>query len=305
MGSVNNMSASPTGRGAINHPIHAKFIANGLHVEKALLTPTEVERLFTVLNRQSGAPPYKHGLALPTHKWDCEHAISLDPVYWWLLSHPRLGAVLRQLLGGEELVYAERSQSKVWIACASTGAHRDCIEQRFGEGVEWDESTEPYRIANIAIYLQPVIEGFQWGAIPGSHRHEQRLKGLERWFWRLRPGAGRMASRLPGLPIEAGRLPIRIVPTAWPFAAPAEEIWITPQPGDCIFFDPRLIHAGGPVHGWKFALFYSIGLPSRHTTRHAQYFGPDRTVHESCYQGLANALRSSGIRLISEEEAGS
>jgi Phytanoyl-CoA dioxygenase (PhyH) len=284
-------------RGRAQEQKNRHYREKGFWVEKAVLSAGMIESVMDEMARLARAPRYRPDAFHAPVKWDGSHTVTLNRSFWPLLTCPTLLTTIRQVLDEPELVYAERSQAKVWHRCPMTGGHRDTIHERFGAGSEWDERQDPYRVVNVAFYLQPIDEGFEWGAIPGSHRHEHLMGRWERSLWRKIPRHGRIGSRLSYVEAEAGWLPVRVNQPWWPLNPPAAEIWVTPEPGDCILFDPRLVHAGGPVLGWKYAVFFSLGGPNSHTHRHATHFGPDQNVNREVYRELKQVLFDAGISL--------
>ena len=51
-----------------------------------------------------------------------------------------------------------------------------------------------------------------------------------------------------------------------------EASWITTEPGDCIIFDPRVLHTGSKFHGEKFAIFVAYGVENSHFRNHWSYY---------------------------------
>jgi hypothetical protein len=275
----------------------AHYLDQGYWVEKRVIPHQLVSSAIDELARMADLARYQSD-SVDTHvHWNCDHAVTLNPKLWGLVAQPSLLIAARQVLSDQNLVYAERSQAKIWKHRPMTGGHRDTIEAKFGSGTEWNEYPEPYGVVNVALYLQERGEGFEWGAIPGSHRGEHLMGPWEQRLWRRLHWRGRIGSRLGYVNAEAGWLPLRVKSARWPFQPPAREVWISPRPGDCIFFDPRLIHAGGPVPGWKIAVFFSLGTFNQHTRRHATHFGPDRQLNQEVYAKLKCVLHDAGVNL--------
>jgi hypothetical protein len=222
------------------------------------------------------------------NRWNLPHGVSLNRRFWPLMTHPGILAAAREALGTERIVYAEQSAIKVWSNSAASGWHRDSITSRPAPGGEWSAD---YRVVRVACYLQSADHGFSWGAVPRSHRGERDLPRWERALWRrLQPSPPiRIGSRLDHLSAEPeGRPWIRTGPSPRRWQAPAMPRWIPTEPTRCVLFDPRLIHAGGPVGGAKVAAFFALGADDHHTSEHRLRFAPEHNPrHAQLRQHLA------------------
>lgn len=265
-----------------------EFKERGYTVIKNLLSEVETRGYIKYLEELSGSsqvsPPSD------CFKWNMQYGVSKNPSFWPLIFNPELLDAIRGLLNSSSIRYIEQSDLKVWKRQSSTGWHRDSITEHYGLGSEWDEHVGEYKVVRVAFYFQPREDKFFWGAIPGSHLNEIRLTGWEKRLWRLllRQPTPRMVSRLPYLEASDGRLWIRTKPTYFPTAPPTSPIWIRTTPGDCIIFDPRLIHAGGPVPHHKFAAFLSFGVPNDHSLKHLSKFSESQGIETT--EGLRDDL---------------
>lgn len=211
-------------------------------------------------------------------KWNMQYGVSKNPSFWPLIFNTELLDTVRQLLNSPSIRYTEQSDLKVWKRQPPTGWHRDSIAEKYRAGSEWDEGVSEYKVVRVAFYFQPREDEFCWGAIPGSHLNEMLMAGWEKRLWRLllhRPTPG-MPSRLPYLDSFEGRLWIRTQASNLPTTPPTTPVWIRTTPRDCIIFDPRLIHAGGPVPHSKYAAFLSFGVQNDHSHRHLSKFSPSQ-----------------------------
>lgn len=262
--------------------IHRRSLQErGYTVLPGLLSAAEAQGYRKALDARAGA-----GLKDGPLKWSCPGGVSASPEFWALLDDRLLRAV-RGAFGADELRYTEHSDLKVWRHQPSTGWHRDSVSDCFQVGTEWDETREPYHLVRVAFYLQLPEAGFRWGCIPGTHRRERLMGKTARLFWKsvLRETTA-IGSRLSYLQTEAGRLWIQ---TGTALGPPAEPVWLTPALGDCLLFDPRLIHAGGDVPMSKQAVFCSLGADNEHARRHA------RSFHD-CATGAAADGKPNGVR---------
>jgi hypothetical protein len=207
-------------------------------------------------------------------KWGYRHGVSKESALWDLVRSRAIAECAKSALEAQRLAYLEDSDLKIWRSHRASGWHRDSICPRFGEGPEWNGGS-PYRIARVALYLQPESDAFEWGCLPGTHRAERRIGGWEKWLWtRLAPRAARsISSRLEGIEPFQDRLWLRSGPSARLPLPPTAPVWIKTSPGDVVLFDPRLIHVGGNVPARKWAVFFALGARNEHSRRHRDFFG--------------------------------
>lgn len=229
---------------------------------------------------------HDHVAARKGAKWNFAHGVSYTPALWSLITHPRILDAVRDVLGTCGVIYAEHSALKVWRGpCPASGWHRDSIVERPTAGGEW--STDH----RVVCYFQDAVHGFMWGAIDGSHRAERELSQWERALWRQVQDAPQVeiGSRLSHLSASpTGRPWIRTGNRLRRWHAPAAPTWIETKPTQCILFDPRLIHAGGPVRDTKIAAFLAFGANDVHTQRHRQHFGCGRNPYRLALSGYLN-----------------
>lgn len=237
----------------------ARFEELGFHVVPGLLRPDEVESFTRHLEGLSGRSreqlgKARRGAAGLSVAWNCPDGVSRHPEFWALIDDPRLVETARLLLGEVEIRYLQHSDLHVGFAAVSW--HRDSVQRRLGGSGDWDESVAPYRLLRVGLYLQTFAEsGAALGLIPGSHRPALHPSRERR---RQEGSTGLVAFARARL---SGRDPLG-----------AQATWIRTEPGDAIFFDPRVLHAGAPIVGPKFSVFLGYGVPSLHFDRHASYY---------------------------------
>jgi hypothetical protein len=226
-----------------------------------------------------------------SHKWGGPGALAECPDLWPLVTDPGLLAEVRRILGADRLCFAEHSDLKVWIKQPASGWHRDSGVDRVMPAKIWPHD---YRVVRVAYYLQSEDEAFKWGALPGSHRFEHELSPLFRSFWRRLQSKPEICigSRLQHLDAVDGRPLIHVRERPHPWHAPVESVWIATLPTRVVVFDPRLIHAGGPVEGTKVAAFFALGADDRNTWAHADTFGRGECALQ---EDFARHLKSAGI----------
>lgn len=178
-------------------------------------------------------------------KWGLKHGVSLTPELWTLASHPVIREAVSEVLDTSDIIYGENSDIKVWQQVPPSGWHRDSIAKRIGDSGEWESD---YSVVRVACYFQPAVHNFLWGGIPGSHLREEPLsqEEISRWRDRVPPSPISIGSRLDHLESDEGNLWIRSRDVDAE-AGPETPVWIPTEPTQCVIFDPRIIHAGGPV----------------------------------------------------------
>src|SRR5262249_53909186 len=145
------------------------------------------------------------------------------------------------------------------LGFSSFSWHRDNVSRTAGRGPDWDETGEPYRIARVGIYLQRFEDShFKLGFVNGSHRPAWLTK--ERRLQRLTSPAANLLTGLSGRDF---------------IGSDAE--WIAPDPGDCVIFDPRILHTGSRFHGQKYSIFVAYGVENSHFRNHWHYYLRMRT----------------------------
>jgi hypothetical protein len=275
------------------------FEQSGYRVIKNCLTDGEVAHAIGQLEMLSGTHVTDAGKE--TFDWNIINGVSRTPSLWPLIFHERLLETLRAVFKTPDIRYLEHSDLKVWRHRPASGWHRDSISERFGVGDEWNEAASAYQVVRVAFYLQPVEYAFAWGAIPGSHLREYQMKNWEKLLWRRLPRRQHVsiASRLPYLEASHGHLWIRERPLHLLPQPPAQDIWITTQPNDCIIFDPRLIHAGGNVHRGKYAAFFAFGANNEHSRQHKAHFDwqPHQDTERDIQAQLWAKLREADLFL--------
>ena len=196
--------------------------------------------------------------------------------FWPLVLHDRLVSVARELLGPGACFL---QHTDLHVGFSALGWHRDSVNRTFGEGRDWDESREPYRLVRAGVYLQSHEESrFRLGVVPGTHRpgpasaERRRLESATGWQGRLR---GLFAED----PLER------------------EALWLKVGSGDCVLFDPRLLHSGTPFDGPKYSFFLAYGLPNGHFHRHRAYYRRRRAdlAYQDLDPELVALLRSAGL----------
>ena len=154
-----------------------EFRDRGFVTVKGLLPKPEAETYVRHLERLSGRTResferYRVGLGVLKRGvyrgWTLPDGVSKTREFWDLLVHPELLGVVREVLGPEACFL---QHTDLHVGFSAVNWHRDSVNRRLGEGGDWDESEEPYRLARVGFYLQSHAESrFALGLVPGSHR---------------------------------------------------------------------------------------------------------------------------------------
>lgn len=211
--------------------------------------------------------------------WTVPDGVTRHEEFWPVIFQPKLLTAVRRLLGPEAR-YLQHTD--LHVGFSSFNWHRDSVNRRYGEGPDWDESEEPYRIVRVGMYLQR-SEGssFRLGLIPGTHRAPRAEELRERRRIERSAGGWGHIQR-----VLTGRNPI-----------PPRSEWVSAAAGDAVIFDPRLLHTGTPVDGPKFSVFVAFGVPNRHYVNHWYYYRHMRPElgYAEVPEKLEARLREAGI----------
>jgi hypothetical protein len=193
-------------------------------------------------------------LAGDKERWTQADGINRNPELWPLIFNQRLLATVREVLG-PGLRYLPHND--LHLGFSSFSWHRDNVNRDFGDGPDWDESAEPYRIARVGIYLQRFDQSqFKLGLVKGSHRPDTAIsRELQRRLHRRTSTVANMFSGLSGMDLVG-----------------TDAEWVATAPGDCIIFDPRILHTGSKFHGVKYAMFVAYGIENSHFHNHWHYY---------------------------------
>jgi hypothetical protein len=217
-------------------------------------------------------------------KWTLPDGVCQHPLFWDVIFNPHILASVRQLLG-QNVQFLQHND--LHAGFSSFHWHRDSVCRSFGKGPDWDERAEPYRLVRVGVYLQEPWGGFRLGLIRGSHRPDLHMSDAERDFIERKTGGLTKALTLAGRrdPLED------------------RADWVAPEPGDCIIFDPRIIHTGSVFKGTKYSFFIAYGVDNNHFRNHFNYYRHLRgdLNYAALHPDLVDRLQAAG--LYASEEA--
>jgi hypothetical protein len=240
--------------------LQVPFAEQGYAIVPRLLEPDEVEAWTRRLEETAclRRADFRRRTALGLRRrgvlgaWTRPDGVSRTRDFWPLVVHQRLLEAVRAVVGPEARFL---QHTDLHVGFSALGWHRDSCSRQRWVGADWDERDEPYRLVRVGLYLQTFQESrFRLGVIPGTHRAATRDADAE-----VIESALGTAGRLRALLL--GRDPL------------AERArWLELGSGDCVLFDPRLLHSGTPIDGPKYSIFLAYGLPNAHFHRHRAYY---------------------------------
>lgn len=206
--------------------------------------------------------------------WAQPEGVSKNKVFWPLLWNDKVVSAIKKALGDDVHIL---HHNDLHVGFSASGWHRDSVDRQFGEGKEWDESKEPYKLVRVGVYLQSYEESkFSLGVLPGTHKYESKWTIFER-FTPLKLGIfGRMLVALRYLLMGQNLLTHKA-------------FWFKPTPGDAIIFDPRLLHNGKYPRGPKYSFFIGYGVPNSFYDYHENYY--ENVRKELKYQPFDEELK--------------
>ena len=142
----------------MERPIREQFAEDGFAVLRGVVGPSDVAFYIRRLRELAGT----------AERWTEPDGVNRNSEFWPVVFNERVLAAMRQVLG-PSVRYLPHSD--LHVGFSSFSWHRDSVTRRFGDGADWDETSAPYRIARVGIYLQSYADsGFRLGFVKGSHR---------------------------------------------------------------------------------------------------------------------------------------
>jgi len=275
--------SSPNGSTSVSADARADFARDGYFLLRPLFTTAEAaqwrEHINRVFDLPAGAAAEK---AIAGKTFTLADGITINEAFWPIVFNERLLATTRALLGGD-IRYTQHSD--LHINLPGGRWHRDSACRDFGVGPDWDESEQAYRVVRVAIYLSDYSNsGSSLVVLPGSHHSETAIARREYVTWNKMRTALRRRGRNDWVPHWFLSHPRKVIRT---------------QPGDCVIFDQRLMHAGGVVSGpqSKYAIYLSYGLDNQHSYNHRAFFLDRPTYSSDLPPALGTRLADSNLLL--------
>ena len=266
----------PNAQGVISHSDKEKFELSGYHVIKKLFALDDV-KIWRQKIRDVFSLPYKESnreqLNYETHTMP--DGVTRIENFWPLIFNKKLLAVVRGLIG-DNILYTQHSD--IHINLPGGRWHRDNAHRNFGVGPDWDESIEPYKVVRVALYLSDYKDsGSCLRVLDGTHRAESALCRREYTVWNLL----RTKARHYNLNDKLHHMFFTNSMTT-----------IKTEPGDCVIFDQRVLHAGGVLGGRlpKYAAYLSYGVDNMHSHNHRQFYLDRPTYQRDIPEKLYNQL---------------
>ena len=220
-----------------------QFHEDGFVVVRGLLSASEVAYYIARLE----------ALASEKERWTQPDGVNRNPEFWPVIFNERLLQTVRELLGSD-VRYLPHND--LHLGFSSFSWHRDSVNRTASEGPDWNESEAPYQLVRVGIYLQRFEDShFKLGLVPGSHRPSKHARERHRRVQRRTHAIANVLSGLSGVDLVGD-----------------DAEWIETGPGDCIIFDPRVLHTGSRFHGAKYSIFVAYGVESRHFSHHWHYY---------------------------------
>jgi hypothetical protein len=259
--------------------IRAQFSEDGFIVVRGLLSESEIAFYIERLRALAEGKP----------RWTQPDGVNRNPDFWPVIFHERLLASVREIFG-PDVRYLPHND--LHLGFSSFSWHRDSVNRDMGVGPDWDERVEPYQIVRVGIYLQRFAESqFKLGLIKGSHRPAGAGAGTDQMQRRIQRRTSAMANVFSGL--------------SGVDMVGEDADWIATEPGDCVIFDPRVLHTGSKIHGEKYSMFVAYGVESLHFRNHWHYYLNLRKDlgYAGLNAALSDRLRAANLLAASEPPA--
>jgi hypothetical protein len=255
----------------MDRPNREQFVEDGFTLVRGLLDACEVTFYIARLRALAGAAP----------RWTAPDGVNRHSEFWPLIFKERLLAAVREIF---DAPVRYLPHTDLHVGFSSFSWHRDSVSRRPGDsadGADWDETAAPYRLARVGIYLQSYEDSrFRIGFVKGSHRIGGLGAEQHRRIKRRTSAAANIVSGLSGLDF---------------LGSDAE--WVAPDRGDCVIFDPRILHTGSRFHGQKYSIFLAYGIENAHFHNHWHYYLRLRTDlgYSKVPPALAERLHAAGL----------
>ena len=207
--------------------------------------------------------------------------------YWKLFTNHKLLNSVRFNLNNEEICFIQHTD--MHFNFGSGIFHRDNSNRKFMSSPDWDEKKYKYGVVRVAIYLSSYFEsGTSLYIIPGSHKNQTNIQRLEiKIFNKIHSFFNKFKIQIPH----------------FLFFSKLEKIKL--EEGDLVFFDERVLHAGGKINYKKpkISIFFAYGLKNQHTKNHLNFISKqnknqiksENSYHKNIPADLEKELREKNI----------
>lgn len=231
--------------------LRKEFEQKGFVVLKQVIPQEEIEKYVDALKEV--------GKSKKKESWTIPDGVVQHQEFWPVLFQDKVTNAVKEILG-DDIKFMQHND--LHYGYSSFAWHRDSINRYYDPKLpDWQEDDESYQTVRCGFYLQPEEKNFELGVLPGSHRMSGYLSEEE--FLE----EDKYLTHFKNLKTKAGFKDV--------LKEKAE--WIRTQPGDCVIFDPRLIHTGGEFGGIKYSFFVAYGIENRHFKEHYTYYRHLRT----------------------------
>ncbi len=262
----------------------ALFDETGYFLLKGLFSPDEARHYRMCINKVFDLPEEElDNKRIDGGTFTLADGVTMVPDFWPVIFNERLLGAVRALLGND-IRYTQHSD--LHINLHGGRYHRDSACREYGVGPDWDEGKESYKVVRVAIYLSEYRDsGSSIIVLPGSHRRESWLNNREYVFWNKLRSFARKHGRNDLLPH---------------LFFSGQKVTVKTEPGDCIIFDQRLLHAGGVIGKAKpkYATFLSYGLDNPHSHYHRSFFLKRPTYSPDIPAKLQERLKAKNLLLV-------
>lgn len=234
------------------------FSKNGFVIIRNLISSEESKKLRLEINKVFKLPNTElTQRQIKGETYTYPDGVTKFDAFWKIIFNKKLLGAIEKTLGSE-IRYTQHSDLHINLGAGNY--HRDNAYREFMNGPDWNQNKAEYKVVRVAIYLSNYNNsGSSLIVLPGTHKKESKTHSFELKFWRYIRNYLRKKNILLNFPH---------------FFFSNKKISIKTNPGDCVIFDQRLIHAGGVVKGVhpKYSIFLSYGAPNIHSYNHHNFY---------------------------------
>lgn len=226
--------------------LRKEFDEKGYIVLSDLFTEEEIQHYIEAL--------YKVGKSKNKDSWTIPDGVVAYEEFWPVIFNEVVVGKVKEILG-EDIKFMQHND--LHLGYSSFAWHRDSINRSYDANLpDWQERGEPYKIVRCGFYLQPEENGFHLGVVPGSHKLSGHVSEEEFLNY------DKKLSNANNIKAKIG----------FKDYLKEKAHWIKTKAGDCVIFDPRLIHTGGEFEAEKFSFFVAYGIENSHFRQHYTYY---------------------------------